>query len=72
MLVPQQAGMTVPDLSRLIQGIVVGIGFRGACAIVKHRGEGDVQGLTTAAHTLPSAGVMIGATDWCVATVRPI
>ena len=52
-LVPQQA-------SRAIQGIVAGIGFLGAGAIVKHRGEGYVQGLTTAAHMLPSAGVTIG------------
>lgn len=56
-LVPQQAGMTVPDLSRVIQGIVAGIGFLGAGAIVKHRGEDDVQGLTTAAGVWMTAAI---------------
>ena len=56
-LVPQQAGMTVPDLSRVIQGIVAGIGFLGAGAIVKNRGEDDVQGLTTAAGVWMTAAI---------------
>lgn len=58
-LVPQQAGMTVPDLSRVIQGIVAGIGFLGAGAIVKNRGEDDVQGLTTAAGVWMTAAIGI-------------
>jgi len=41
-LVPQQAGMNLADLSRVIQGIVAGIGFLGAGAIIKNRGEDDV------------------------------
>lgn len=48
-LVPQQAGMEIADQSRVIQGIVTGIGFLGAGAIIKHRSEEDVKGLTTAA-----------------------
>lgn len=48
-LVPQLDGMAVADLSRVLQGIVTGIGFLGAGAIIKHRSEEDVQGLTTAA-----------------------
>lgn len=48
-LVPQQAGMLIADQSRVIQGIVTGIGFLGAGAIIKHRSEEDVKGLTTAA-----------------------
>lgn len=48
-LVPQQAGMPMADISRIIQGVVAGIGFLGAGAIIKHRSEADVQGLTTAA-----------------------
>ncbi len=48
-LVPQQAGMVIADQSRVIQGIVTGIGFLGAGAIIKHRSEEDVKGLTTAA-----------------------
>ncbi len=35
-LVPVQAGMPVADMSRVIQGIVTGIGFIGAGAIIKH------------------------------------
>lgn len=58
-LVPQQAGMTVPDLSRVIQGIVAGIGFLGAGAIVKHRSEDDVRGLTTAAGVWMTAAIGI-------------
>jgi len=48
-LVPQQGGMLIADQSRVIQGIVTGIGFLGAGAIIKHRSEEDVKGLTTAA-----------------------
>jgi putative Mg2+ transporter-C (MgtC) family protein len=60
-LVPQQAGMAVPDLSRVIQGVVAGIGFLGAGAIIKnHRDtEGDVQGLTTAAGVWLTAAIGI-------------
>ena len=60
-LVPQQAGMAVPDLSRVIQGIVAGIGFLGAGAIIKnhHGSEGDVQGLTTAAGVWLTAAIGI-------------
>src|SRR5690349_8384677 len=32
LLVPQQAGMAVGDLSRVIQGLLTGIGFLGAGA----------------------------------------
>jgi uncharacterized membrane protein YhiD involved in acid resistance len=37
--------------SRVIQGLLTGIGFLGAGVIIRPRGEGDVQGLTTAACT---------------------
>lgn len=58
-LVPQQGGMAVADLSRVIQGIVTGIGFLGAGAIIKHRSEADVQGLTTAAGVWMTAAIGI-------------
>jgi putative Mg2+ transporter-C (MgtC) family protein len=48
-LVPQQAGLGVADMSRVIQGIVTGVGFLGAGAIIKQQIEGNIQGLTTAA-----------------------
>jgi putative Mg2+ transporter-C (MgtC) family protein len=57
MLVPQLGGMAVGDLSRVMQGVITGIGFLGAGAIVKHRDEEDVQGLTTAAGIWMTAAI---------------
>jgi len=48
-LVPQLGGMQVADMSRVIQGVIAGIGFLGAGAIIKNRSEENVHGLTTAA-----------------------
>jgi putative Mg2+ transporter-C (MgtC) family protein len=48
-LVPQQAGMALADLSRVIQGVVAGVGFLGTGTILKQSEEGLVKGLTTAA-----------------------
>lgn len=56
-LVPQLGGMGGDDLSRITQGIVTGIGFLGAGAIIKHRSEEDVQGLTTAAGIWMTAAI---------------
>jgi putative Mg2+ transporter-C (MgtC) family protein len=56
-LVPQQSGMLIADQSRVIQGIVTGIGFLGAGAIIKHRSEDDVKGLTTAAGVWLTAAI---------------
>lgn len=48
-LVPQQAGMDLEGLSKVIGGVITGMGFIGAGAILKHTDEKDIQGLTTAA-----------------------
>jgi putative Mg2+ transporter-C (MgtC) family protein len=56
-LVPQQAGMQVADMSRVIQGVVAGIGFLGAGAIIKKQSEENVQGLTTAAGVWMTAAI---------------
>src|SRR5690606_32233920 len=48
-LIPQQAGLTQEELSRVMQGIIAGIGFLGAGAILKGHDEKDLKGLTTAA-----------------------
>jgi putative Mg2+ transporter-C (MgtC) family protein len=56
-LVPSLGGMAVADLSRVIQGVVTGVGFLGAGAIIKHRDEEDVQGLTTAAGIWMTAAI---------------
>jgi putative Mg2+ transporter-C (MgtC) family protein len=55
-------GMSSDGLSRVIQGIVTGIGFIGAGSILKLNEERDVQGLTTAAGVWMTAavGVAVG------------
>lgn len=52
-----EAGMSLADLSRVIQGIVAGIGFLGAGAILKRVDRDEVQGLTTAANIWFTAAV---------------
>jgi putative Mg2+ transporter-C (MgtC) family protein len=56
-LVPQLGGMQIADLSRVMQGIVAGIGFLGAGAIIKNASEEQVQGLTTAAGIWMTAAI---------------
>jgi putative Mg2+ transporter-C (MgtC) family protein len=46
-------------MSRVIQGIVTGVGFLGAGAIIKRNSEEDVQGLTTAAGVWMTAAIGI-------------
>jgi putative Mg2+ transporter-C (MgtC) family protein len=58
-LVPQQGGMGIADMSRVIQGVVAGIGFLGAGAIIKQQREESVQGLTTAAGVWMTAAIGI-------------
>jgi putative Mg2+ transporter-C (MgtC) family protein len=55
-------GMNSDGLSRVIQGIVTGIGFIGAGSILKIDEERDIQGLTTAAGVWMTAaiGVTVG------------
>ncbi|HUD42946.1 MAG TPA: MgtC/SapB family protein [Dokdonella sp.] len=48
-LIPLQAGVQPAELTRVIQGIVSGIGFLGAGTILKADTEDRVKGLTTAA-----------------------
>jgi putative Mg2+ transporter-C (MgtC) family protein len=58
-LVPQQGGMGIADMSRVIHGVVAGIGFLGAGAIIKQQREESVQGLTTAAGVWMTAAIGI-------------
>ena len=55
-------GMSSDGLSRVIQGIVTGIGFIGAGSILKLSAERDIQGLTSAAGVWMTAavGVAVG------------
>jgi putative Mg2+ transporter-C (MgtC) family protein len=45
----EEAGMSKSDLSRVLQGLVTGIGFLGGGAILKLTAEHEIHGLTTAA-----------------------
>ena len=56
-LVPQLTGMSSADLSRVIQGIVTGIGFIGGGVILKMSEQHQIVGITTA------------ATIWLTATI---
>jgi putative Mg2+ transporter-C (MgtC) family protein len=56
-LVSQQYEMSNADLSRVVQGILTGIGFIGAGAILKMTEQGQVRGLTTAASIWLTAAV---------------
>jgi putative Mg2+ transporter-C (MgtC) family protein len=60
-LIPQQAGMSDADISRVIQGIVSGIGFLGAGAILRGINEGEIRGMTTAAGIWLTAAIGISA-----------
>ena len=60
-LVPLRSGMEVADASRVLQGIIAGIGFLGAGAILKQDKSGIIKGLTTAASIWVAAGIGIAA-----------
>ncbi len=59
---PMQVGMPMADMSRVLQGIVQGIGFLGAGAIIVRSSRHQVEGLTTAANIWATAaiGVLAG------------
>jgi len=62
---PMQSGMPIEDMSRVLQGIVQGIGFLGAGAIMVRTAQHIVEGLTTAASIWATAGIGIMAVlDW--------
>ncbi len=54
---PLQSGMEISDLSRVLQGIVQGIGFLGAGAIIVRSAQREIEGLTTAASIWTTAGI---------------
>ena len=60
-LISQQAGMDNADLSRVVQGLIAGIGFLGAGAIIKGNDEEKVKGLTTAAGIWMTAAIGMAA-----------
>lgn len=61
-LVPYQAGVSSADLSRVMQGVIAGIGFLGAGAILKKGSdERDLKGLTTAASIWVTSAIGLAA-----------
>ena len=61
MLLAQQSGMASADLSRVMQGVIAGIGFLGAGTILKGDHEDKVKGLTTAAGIWLTAAIGVAA-----------
>ncbi|WP_435016985.1 MgtC/SapB family protein [Tundrisphaera sp. TA3] len=61
MAIPQQSGLDPNGLSRVLQGLIAGIGFLGAGCIMKGDTESQVRGLTTAAGIWLTAGVGVAA-----------
>ena len=56
-MIPYQAGMPLADLSRVMQGIMTGVGFLGAGTILKRETDEQIEGLTTAAGLWLTAAV---------------
>lgn len=65
------AGYNADPVSRAIQGIIAGVGFLGAGAILKGRERDEVSGLTTAASIwlVASLGIACGAGYWLASLV---
>jgi putative Mg2+ transporter-C (MgtC) family protein len=60
-LVVQQSGGNSDALARVIQGLVAGIGFLGAGAILNNRRDPHIRGLTTAAGVWMTAAIGVSA-----------
>lgn len=72
MLIGLELGLAASELGRIVAGVVTGIGFLGAGAIIRARGE--VYGLTTAATIWLASGLglAIGAGYYILATIACI
>ncbi len=60
-LASQQSGINPADMSRVLQGVIAGVGFLGAGTILKGDAESQVQGLTTAAGIWMTAAIGVAA-----------
>lgn len=60
-IIPEQIGVKPADLSRVLQGVIAGVGFLGAGTIIKGREEENVKGLTTAAGIWLTSAIGIAA-----------
>lgn len=71
LVVASQPGASRDTVTRAIQGIVAGVGFLGAGAILKTRSTHAIRGLTTASVIWLAAtiGIACGAGYWLAATI---
>ena len=60
-LVPILARLDPEAVGRAIQGVITGVGFLGAGAILKPEGSGGIRGLTTAADIWLTAAIGVAA-----------
>ena len=60
-LIPQHAGASNADLTRVLQGLIAGVGFLGAGAIILGTKQVETQGLTTAAGIWVTAAIGVAA-----------
>lgn len=60
-IVPQQMDISPEGMSRVVQGIIAGVGFLGAGTILKSTDDETVKGLTTAAGLWFTAAIGIAA-----------
>lgn len=59
-IIPQEAGVSKGDVSRVLQGLIAGVGFLGAGAIAKAN-EHEIRGLNTAAVIWLTAAIGVAA-----------
>ena len=57
----QSSGIGPGDMSRVLQGLLAGVGFLGAGAIIKQSEKEQVKGLTTAASLWAIAAIAVAA-----------
>jgi putative Mg2+ transporter-C (MgtC) family protein len=57
----QESSFSTSDVSRVVQGLVTGIGFLGGGAILKLTAEHEIHGLTTAAGLWTTAAASLAA-----------
>ena len=60
-LIPQQTGASTADLTRVLQGLIAGVGFLGTGAIILGTKQVETRGLTTAAGIWVTAAIGVAA-----------
>jgi putative Mg2+ transporter-C (MgtC) family protein len=70
-VVATASAATVDSASRVVQGVITGVGFLGAGSIIRGRTEESVRGLTTAASIWLAAavGVACGLALWSIVLI---